>query len=122
MRRLCTRAGCGEPAAATLTYVYAESTAVIGPLAQRVEPSSYDLCPHHAAGLTAPRGWDVIRLPLDTGAAPEPPEDDLLALAEAVRAVGRVPEPEPAEPPASVVRLAQRGHLTVFADRDPGAW
>ena len=31
--RRCSRSGCAQPAAATLTYVYAESTAVVGPLA-----------------------------------------------------------------------------------------
>ena len=110
-------------AVATLTYVYADQTAVVGPLAQRAEPASYDLCDRHAERLTAPRGWDVIRLPLDVAEQPEPLEDDLLALAEAVRAVGFAGADENDEPPstphpAGVVRLAQRGHLTVFADRE----
>ena len=46
----------------TLTYVYADSTAVLGPLANQAEPHSYDLCLGHAHGLTVPRGWDVVRL------------------------------------------------------------
>ncbi|TQL63039.1 DUF3499 domain-containing protein [Propioniferax innocua] len=123
MGRMCARTGCDMGAVATLTYVYADQTAVVGPLAQRAEPSSYDLCSRHAERLTAPRGWDVIRLPLDEAEAPEPLEDDLLALAEAVRAVGFSGTEENHEPPstpnpAGVVQLAQRGHLTVFADRD----
>ena len=47
----------------TLTYVYRDSTAVLGPLAAFVEPHCYDLCARHADRMTAPRGWDVVRLP-----------------------------------------------------------
>ena len=47
----------------TLTYVYRDSTAVLGPLAAYVEPHCYDLCARHADRLTVPRGWDVVRLP-----------------------------------------------------------
>jgi len=59
------------PALYTLTYVYRDSTAVLGPLATYVEPHCYDLCASHAGRLTAPRGWDVVRLPVDP-ADPEP--------------------------------------------------
>ena len=45
-----------------MTYVYSDSTAVLGPLAKVAEPHSYDLCERHAARLTAPRGWEVVRL------------------------------------------------------------
>ena len=69
---------------ATLTYVYSEQTAVLGPLATYAEPHTYDLCVVHAKGLTAPRGWDVIRL-LTEYAEPLATPDDLLALADAVR-------------------------------------
>lgn len=68
---------------ATLTYVYAESTAVLGPLATYAEPHSYDLCATHADRLTVPRGWEVLRLAIPV--APPRNPDDLLALAEAVR-------------------------------------
>ena len=74
---------------ATLTYVYAESSAVIGPLADVHEPHQYDLCADHAARLTAPRGWDVIRAPGEPLAPPPPMADDLVALAEAVREAAR---------------------------------
>ncbi|MDX6243103.1 MAG: hypothetical protein QOE76_826, partial [Frankiales bacterium] len=50
---------------ATLTYVYADSTAVVGPLAAYAEPHCYDLCFEHAHRLTAPRGWEVVRLEVD---------------------------------------------------------
>jgi hypothetical protein len=46
---------------ATLTYVYADSMAVLGPLSQFAEPHSYDLCEKHAERLSAPRGWQVVR-------------------------------------------------------------
>ena len=59
--RRCSRNGCPKSAVATLTYVYADSTAVVGPLAAFAEPHSYDLCERHARGLTAPRGWDLVR-------------------------------------------------------------
>ena len=59
--RRCSRTGCTELAVATLTYVYADSTAVVGPLATQAEPHSYDLCTQHAHRLTAPRGWEVVR-------------------------------------------------------------
>lgn len=72
---------------ATLTYVYAESTAVLGPLATYAEPHSYDLCATHADRLTVPRGWEVLRLALP--AAPPRSADDILALAEAVREPGQ---------------------------------
>ena len=56
MRR-CSRTACGRVAVATLTYVYSDSTAVLGPLATYAEPHCYDLCAEHAERLTAPRGW-----------------------------------------------------------------
>jgi len=68
---------------ATLTFVYLDSTAVIGPLATAREPHSWDLCVGHAGRITAPRGWELVR---HSGPLPSSPEDDdLIALAEAVR-------------------------------------
>ncbi|KPC91531.1 hypothetical protein ADL27_29840, partial [Streptomyces sp. NRRL F-6602] len=55
--RRCSRTACGRPAVATLTYVYADSTAVLGPLATYAEPHCYDLCAEHSERLTAPRAW-----------------------------------------------------------------
>ena len=81
--RRCCRPGCPHYAVATLTFVYSDSTAVIGPLATSRDPHSWDLCVSHAGRITAPRGWDLVRHsgPLATN----PDEDDLIALAEAVR-------------------------------------
>ena len=60
MRRCSRTAGAAE-AVATLTYDYADSMAVLGPLALTREPHSYDLCARHAERTSAPRGWQVIR-------------------------------------------------------------
>lgn len=117
MRR-CSRTACGTPAIATLTYVYADSTAVLGPLAQAAEPHCYDLCAAHAGRLTVPRGWEVVRL------QPESYEhrqthDDLLALADAVREAARpAPEPVPApsREPVAAGSGGRRSHLRVLRD------
>lgn len=97
-------------AVATLTYVYADSTAVVGPLATHAEPHCYDLCSGHAERLTAPRGWDVVRH-LDDPAVRARSADDLTALADAVREAarpGRGPSRD-AVPPRD--GLGRRGHL-----------
>jgi hypothetical protein len=59
--RPCSKVACTQDAVATLTYVYADSMAVLGPLAMSREPHSYDLCTRHAERLSAPQGWQVIR-------------------------------------------------------------
>ncbi|RKS71422.1 uncharacterized protein DUF3499 [Motilibacter peucedani] len=112
--RRCSRTACGRPAVATLTYVYADSTAVLGPLATYAEPHCYDLCAEHAERLTAPRGWEVVRLALGS-AAPPLPVDDLEALADAVREAARPAEGGWAEPAGSGGR---RGHLRVLRGTD----
>jgi ribosomal protein S4E len=107
---------------ATLTYVYCDSTAVLGPLATHAEPHSYDLCGEHAQRLTAPRGWEIVRLSPEFQTAP-PSHDDLLALADAVREASR-PLQEPVAVDAAVhgpgigsmVEVGRRGHLRVLRD------
>jgi hypothetical protein len=95
---------------ATLTYVYADSTAVVGPLATQAEPHTYDLCTKHAHRLTAPRGWELVRF--EGEFQPQPHSDgDLTALAEAVREAGRVDRPVE---PAPVTATGRRGHLRVL--------
>jgi hypothetical protein len=139
--RRCCRPGCPHYAVATLTFVYSDSTAVIGPLAIVHEPHSWDLCVSHAGRITAPRGWELVRHsgPLS---ATNPDEDDLIALAEAVRegrgvAVGGAPvtgfhdgggqcSAAPAEVPSAGVLTSaaqrpagtgrRRGHLRVLPD------
>ena len=97
-----------------MTYVYADSTAVIGPLAAFAEPHTYDLCEQHARGLTAPRGWDLVRHDGDY-VAPPPSSDDLVALADAVReAAARPGTRREAEPPQVGGAVGRRGHLRVI--------
>jgi hypothetical protein len=115
--RRCSRTGCINPAVATLTYVYADSTAVVGPLATCAEPHSYDLCERHALRLTAPRGWDVVRHEGEF-AEPEPSVDDLTALAEAVREAGRAERPVDPVPAGAGSGSGGRGHLRVLPDPD----
>ena len=75
--RHCSRPGCGRPAVATLTYAYAQQTAVVGPLSEETDPHAWDLCEKHSARITAPQGWEMVRvdrIELDE-------DDDLTALA-----------------------------------------
>ena len=59
--RPCSKVACRADAVATLTYVYADSMAVLGPLSGKPEPHSYDLCEKHAERMSVPQGWQVIR-------------------------------------------------------------
>jgi Protein of unknown function (DUF3499) len=115
--RRCSRTACRRPAIATLTYVYGDQTAVLGPLATYAEPHAYDLCDEHSERLSAPRGWEVMRLAPDPDAL-GPSSDDLLALADAVReaarpvaAVDQLPAPRGRE-------VGRRGHLRVLPNAD----
>ncbi len=97
---------------ATLTYIYHDSTAVVGPLAAFAEPHSYDLCEEHAVRLTVPRGWEVVRHAGEFP-SPLPHADDLEALADAVREAARV-EPRSAQAPTETGGgMGRRGHLRV---------
>lgn len=135
--RRCSRPGCGRPAVATLTYAYSESTAVVGPLAPNSEPHSWDLCAQHAERITAPLGWEMLRVNrIDVDE-----DEEIVALAEAVREAGRPPSGlvEPADPRDSddsalrpdssrhpvyrskrvaADRQARRAHLSVVPDLD----
>ena len=112
--RRCSRTACDRVAMWTLTYVYADQTAVLGPLATYAEPHAYDLCDVHSERLSAPRGWDVLRLAPDPRAG-GPTTDDLLALADAVREAAR-PVPVAAAPraPESGREVARKGHLRML--------
>ena len=126
LTRGCSKTGCARPAVATLTYAYADRAVVVGPLATYAEPHTNDLCLEHAERMTAPRGWDVVRV---GGEFPEPQlaGDDLLALADAVREAARPRQPRSgertdprgqaaAEAQAGVVESGRRGHLRILRD------
>ena len=97
---------------ATLTYVYSDQTAVLGPLATYAEPHAYDLCEIHSERLSAPRGWEILRLAPDP--EPGPSTDDLLALADAVREAAR---PAPTPPQAAVAPVGMQVHREPQAGR-----
>lgn len=112
MGRGCSRGGCRRKALMTLTYIYAESVAVVGPLATFSEPHAYDLCEMHGDRLTVPNGWNVIRQErsaLDAG----PTDADLMAIADAVREVAATPKSDASElgPSHKVQDIGRRGHL-----------
>ncbi|PNI07813.1 DUF3499 domain-containing protein [Arthrobacter sp. AFG7.2] len=123
--RQCSRSACRQSAVATLTYVYAESTAVLGPLATYAEPHCYDLCEQHADSLTVPRGWEVLRLAMPSSPQ-QPGPDDLLALANAVRDAAALPaqaqQPPAQRGPHSALEApagaegTRRGHLRVLRE------
>ena len=109
--RRCSRSTCGRPAIATLTFVYADQTAVLGPLATYAEPHAYDLCSEHSERLSAPRGWEVLRLASDLSPR-GPSDDDLLALADAVREAARpIPAAAPPAGESGSRETIRRGHL-----------
>jgi hypothetical protein len=117
--RLCRHQGCAGRARATLTFSYSDRTAVLGPLSPTRSVEGIDLCVDHCDNASVPRGWDLVRLPLEEpGVATG--KHALRVLADAVRAAaGVAPAPAPAPPaptPVNVVTLAERGHLRVVAD------
>lgn len=80
-----------------MTYDYSEATAVIGPLSPIAQPGAMDLCTDHVQSVTVPRGWQMVRLQTEFEPAP-PSDNDLMALANAIREASqrRAPEPAPA--------------------------
>jgi hypothetical protein len=110
-----------------MTYVHADATVVIGPLGRRAEPGAHDLCAEHAAKLTPPVDWQLIRI--DSGQAPpERSHDDLLAIADAVReaadradsksprADGSASGPEKSDATDSAPAGRKHGHLRIIGD------
>ena len=115
--RFCSRAGCRHLATKTLTYIYADSTAVLGPLATFAEPHAYDLCDQHSQRMSAPVGWTVLKEATPTEVS-GPSSDDLMAIADAVREAGSKGiahlESSPVSegnPPGVPLEIGRRGHL-----------
>jgi len=87
---------------------------VVGQLSAAAEPHAYDLCSHHAERFTAPRGWNVVHIHqefVEVG----PSEDDLDALAKAVRQAGTPPMVEQVVVRPPVASEPRRGHLRVVS-------
>jgi hypothetical protein len=109
--RPCSRVSCRAAATMTLTYIYAESRAVLGPIATFSEPHAYDLCERHATRLTVPNGWTVEREAISSEGI-GPSEDDLMAIADAVREVANSYQESAApETAPSTSLVGRRGHL-----------
>ncbi len=110
--RGCSRVGCRSAATMTLTYIYAESMAVVGPLATFNEPHAYDLCALHGERLKVPHGWSVIKQEL-SGDEHGPSDDDLMAIADAVREVAMpvLGSEENIKRESSQTQIGRRGHL-----------
>ena len=70
---------------------------MLGPLSRLSEPHAYDLCREHASRMTAPRGWELLRVAGGSEAS-----DDLVALADAVS-----PRPAPQAPAAAPARSSR---------------
>ena len=109
--RRCTRSGCRDFAVATLTYIYSDSTAVLGPLTMLAEPHAFDLCTTHSERLTVPKGWTVIKHS-EEEINTQPSVYDLMAIADAVREVAK--SETPVQPPQPEV--GRRGHLRALPD------
>lgn len=78
-------------------------------------PQAYDLCAQHANNLTVPKGWEVIRLETKFEEA-DPTEDDMMALADAVRAASHTQTP-PSVP--SSQKIAEEKELDRSVSRHP---
>ena len=98
---------------------------MVGPLATVDEPHSWDLCVTHASRSTAPKGWELVRHEGGFSSS-TPDEDDLTALAEAVREAGlgertradRHADGDGGESDSAptATRTGRRGHLRVLPD------
>lgn len=101
---------------------------MIGPLSPVPQPGALDLCREHAETITVPVGWQMVRLTTEFQ-DPPPSSDDLMALADAIRAASKrqAPEPKPARREirragANVhARPTARPRLTVISGGDDDA-
>lgn len=97
-KRICVKPGCSNRAEVAFTYMYADSTIVIGPLPPMAEPDAYDLCADHAKSFVAPMGWQVMRVQTQVSNI-MPSEEELNFLAESIIAASKkkiqIPEYSP---------------------------
>lgn len=114
--RSCSRPGCPSPAAATLTFAYAERQVVVEDLADEREPSAYDLCIAHADRTAPPHGWELAddRNDVDVDTRPLAEQGTVALIAEML---GRT-RPDPDVPSGHGQR--EQGEL-FGSDEDPAA-
>lgn len=96
-----------------MTYIYADSTAVLGPLSTFAEPHAFDLCALHRERLKVPNGWTVYEHDASQPNS-EPSSEDLMAIADAVREVAKSELPVKSNP----ADLGRRGHLRVIPQNE----
>lgn len=97
--RSCVKTGCRWPAAATLAYRYSTAEVWLTDLAPE-DPSTHDLCPHHADAFTVPRGWTVVDDRHPVAAYHEPTADEIVERVASLRGsvdrmLERQPDPTP---------------------------
>ncbi len=84
---------------------------MLGPLATFSEPHAYDLCDQHSLRMSAPVGWTVIKQEVESQTN-GPSDDDLMAIADAVREVGsRQITPDQSGDELLPLEIGRRGHL-----------
>jgi hypothetical protein len=68
--------------------------------------------------LKVPHGWNVIKQELD-GQTQGPTDDDLMAIADAVREVAskEIPEETPVDSSSAQQQIGRRGHLRAVPSR-----
>ena len=59
--RICSKVACAREAVATLTFDYEGRMAALGPLGADNDPHAHDLCAEHAARMSVPAGWAVLK-------------------------------------------------------------
>lgn len=105
--RTCVKTGCLWPAVATLSYRYSSSEAWLTDLTEEPDPSTHDLCPHHADQMRVPVGWTLIddRNPVEPRR--EPSANEIVERANAARLRAQRAQRAQMAGPARVNRYAE---------------
>lgn len=105
--RTCVKTGCLWPAVATLSYRYSSSEAWLTDLTEEADPSTHDLCPHHADQMRVPMGWTLIddRNPVEPRR--EPSANEIVERANAARLRAQRAQRAQMARPARVNRYAE---------------
>lgn len=105
--RTCVKTGCLWPAVTTLSYRYSSSEAWLTDLTEEADPSTHDLCPHHADQMRVPVGWTLIddRNPVEPRR--EPSANEIVERANAARLRAQRAQRAQMARPARVNRYAE---------------